>query len=742
MAQPMRLHLGPPPSQQQQQQQQFQQQGQQQFQQPQYAQQPQPQYAQQPLQQQLQYSDALPPRGQLSQFPPQQQQQQQHFQPQQFQQPPHSYPPAPASYDPNPASVPPAQPGMSFVASSQSRMSGGGGSGPLQPLAGQPQQQFMQQQQQQPQQQFSQQPQPLHHLTPLQAHRPPMVSVDGGGGGGMGDSARFTTTEAVGGFYDANTERPSYPPSLASTQEIDSIRSPSGFASQQQQQHQQQPAMQGTGPMGLPPRHSGAGNVTPHIGGPQIPDRPPVVMRLASTRAPFSPHALKGDGPSPARETMSPTTPATAAPALPPLMASLEELLAPASLQPYLPFVQGRLQAMMASGFQPAPSPVSMALGEDVPPSNSSSAPPQQPPSPLLVLLMDLDEMQTEGLFDEVEAEAEAHAVYLRPAHRDQITKRVREERTKRATVAEALLRSRRNRTAAAAVKLHSERNNNNVSVGILGAGGVAAGSPVAGSSGVGMDGMRGLLRHWCCCLGLCVMSLLVAVAFLLLYTQLGEPALNSGSSSASSSGGGAPSGGSVNGAGVSSTAQGGWKFLYILSIVGFILAGFAALAAVLSWLRNPLTRSCNPTAFCSSCREVQCKKDCCGECPSCSSLLGECAGACGCAACMEEGRACLSGCCAGIKDQCSFAMPDCPDCQCPSCATLAADCGCADCCPADNGPGFCDGCCEGGCCADCGECSAPSCECDCCPDCEGDIRGCCAVLYKVCCCQCKIQVS
>lgn len=235
----------------------------------------------------------------------------------------------------------------------------------------------------------------------------------------LGGSARFSTEDG-GAFYDARTERPSYPSSLASTQELD-IRSPSG---QQQQVVQHQPSF---GPSGLPPRHSsGAGNVTPHVGG-QLPERPPVVMRLASTRAPFSPHALKGgaadgiNGPGPARETMS----SKSVPPPPPLLASLEELLSPPSLQPYLPFMQNRLQSMASSGFVSPPSSTASQL-----PTASGA-----PMSPLLSLLLDaLDDHQTEALLDEVEAEAEVHAIYLRPAHRDQISKRIREERMKRGT--------------------------------------------------------------------------------------------------------------------------------------------------------------------------------------------------------------------------------------------------------------------------------------------------------------------
>ena len=246
----------------------------------------------------------------------------------------------------------------------------------------------------------------------------------------------------------------------------------------------------------------------------------------------------------------------------------------------------------------------------------------------------------------------------------------------------------------------------------------VAAGGSDVGGNTVVLDGMRGLLRHWCCCLGICVFSLLVAIAFLLLYNEVGVPAMDRSSSSGSGGGG-------VNGGSVSSATSGGWKFLYILSILGFILGGLAALMAVLSWMRNPATRSCNCSSFWASCRALERPKcpdcgDCCSSCGSCGDC--DCCPALGCGSCMVEVRSCLRECGQGLRDQCH--LPECPECDCGGCgcAALAAECGCADCaspncsckecCPDCAGCGDCGDC--AGCGDDCCKCEAPSCDCDC----------------------------
>ncbi len=145
-------------------------------------------------------------------------------------------------------------------------------------------------------------------------------------------------------------------------------------------------------------------------------------------------------------------------------------------------------------------------------------------------------------------------------------------------------------------------------------------------------------------------------------------------------------------GQGSSGSAGGSWEFVRLCYIFGFTTTSVLFMCCGWVYCRNPNSRSLADV------------------CPA-----GMCApGACECACAMPG----VSGdCCSGGGSGFS-----CPACEMPKC-----DCG------GSGGVG-------------CGElpacdCSLPSCSCDCLPDCSG-MGECCSTVYKIVCCQCKIQVG
>lgn len=433
----------------------------------------------------------------------------------------------------------------------------------------------------------------------------------------------------------------------------------------------------------------------------------------------------------------------------------MEELLSPAALQPFLPFF--------------------LRLGHND-----------------LDRLLALDDEALEWALDEVESESAASGVPMRGGHRNHILTRVRQERIKMQSE-----QKRANRAAAEAQlmaasmhKLHSPTGAaGSITVaGVSASPNAAAGLDVpqlpASDRVVFAEGLRGLLRHWLCCLGVSLVLICASVAFLVLYQQLGSDPDRRG----------------VNGDSVGSASEGGWKFVYVLSILGFVFAGGALMLSLIAFVRNPQNRSCNCARVCSmpnwrdcSCRGLlsslcscescssACGGCCDGCCDSCGDSCGGCFERCGLGSCGAAIAACfaamsesLRSCWSSIRESCALSGLDCcPDVECGGC-----ECGeCDDCCglrscAAECGCGSCDDCTQ--CCR---ECEMPNCDCDCwsvqhtaraksqlsmahtpvltfpslflvsclclfSPDCEGDISNCCGTLYKICCCQCKIQVA
>jgi hypothetical protein len=455
------------------------------------------------------------------------------------------------------------------------------------------------------------------------------------------------------------------------------------------------PALTVTDPNGLASPSNLIGSPTPVGGSLQLPSqrlsRFPGSGPLTPQRAAFSPHASKSAAP-PKTEEM-PASPDRRTGAAQPMMKDLEELLSPPGLQIYLPFFL-RLR---------------------------------QPPLTLETVL-DLDDAHTDDLLDEVEALAEDQGgVHMKGSHKHHILTRIKQERIKR--------ESERRRAAAAASPLASSGKNQFGTMSPTNlqspTGAYIPPGEQATTNIVFRDGFRGLIKHWCCCAGLCVLMIVLATIFLLLYQHVGLDATDS-------SGSGSNTG--VNGSSVSSTSAGGWKFVYILAILGFIFAGVAFFTAVFSWFRNPQHRSCScAQMFSPECKNLSCKNCCSTDvCRGCCTMPEcDCCDSMGCGDCTTGLKAGCSSCYASVREECH--LPECPElecgdcCACHSCRDCIHECGCNDCCSCD-GPSGCDDCCK--------DCAMPACDCNCCPDCEGDINSCCATLYKICCCQCKIQVS
>lgn len=472
--------------------------------------------------------------------------------------------------------------------------------------------------------------------------------------------------------------------------------------------------------------------------------RPPVPQRMPTTpmRSTFSPHASKKDLAALAAQQQRTASPVKTDSAPPePLMQSVDELLSPQALQIFLPFF-ARL------GYSSIDT------------------------------LVQMDDARVDSMLDEVEAEAEAAAgIVLKGGHRSMIRQRLRAEKDKRARAMGSASRGRGFKHGApgspgalggaATVAGGIDRSTRERDAGRLSSLSSTRGGPVM------LDGCKGLLRHWCCCLGLCIACIGVSVCFLLLYQHIGEAQLKTESSA-----------GGVNGGSVSSATSGGWRFLYILSILGFCLGGLAAFMAGISWLRNPEQRRCNCDSVCEAWNRCTCPTlvncDACADTLCCRNGCGGPAG--------DQVRLC----CDSAKAQCS--LPDCPECDCHRCGIQECirECGCdcenlcgdcRNCCDCAN-PCAADQCCQGessGC--NCWsvpsssrdracirtapvsdafsllrvglrrECSvvpisfsllASLCAsvCTFSPDCEGDCESCCATCYKICCCQCKIQVA
>ena len=387
--------------------------------------------------------------------------------------------------------------------------------------------------------------------------------------------------------------------------------------------------------------------------------RPPVPQRMPTTpmRSTFSPHASKKDLAALAAQqrTASPVKDDRSAAPAEPLMLSVDELLSPQALQIFLPFF-GRL------GYTSMDS------------------------------LVDMDDSRVESMLDEVEAEAEAAAgIVLKGGHRSMIRSRLRAEKEKRARAAGARGRGFKHGApgspgalgggAAVAGGIDRSRERD---AGRLGSLSSTRGGPVM------IDGFKGLLRHWCCCLGVCIACIGLSVCFLLLYQNVGQAQLKQDSSS-----------GGVNNGSVSSATSGGWKFLYILSILGFCLGGLAAMMAALSWLRNPEQRRCNCDSICEAWNRCTCPTVC--NCDGCVDTLC-CRNGCGGAA-GDQVRLC----CDSAKAQC--ALPECPECECGRCGIQECirECGC-DC---DNLCADCRNCCD---CAN--PCASDQC-------CQGESSGC-----------------
>ena len=380
---------------------------------------------------------------------------------------------------------------------------------------------------------------------------------------------------------------------------------------------------------------------------PKTPKTPRVPMTPGRTQI-FSPHAVGGGKTFQHSEEPPPPPP----PQVDPPMASIDELLAPQALQIYRPFFARLGYTDLAA-----------------------------------ILAMDDDKL--DWMLDEVEVEAEnVGGIRMKGGHKNHILTRIKQERMK--------TNSRKKRPIEYNESLRSPTNGSNSHVAAIAA--LPTIPSQANTNIVMIEGMKGLMRHWCCCFGLCVLLIVLSTVFIVLYEQIGRDGDGSTSSG-------------VNGSDVSSVSSGGWKFVYIISILGFVFGGIAFLMAILTWLRNPAHRSCGECKSLLPDCGAACKS-CCASCPSVSDCECDCCQSCGLGECWQQVKECLGGSFEACREECHLPQCDCGDCcQCDSMRQCYQECGCQECCQCQE---CCDckECCQcENCCQDC---EMPSCECDC----------------------------
>lgn len=339
-----------------------------------------------------------------------------------------------------------------------------------------------------------------------------------------------------------------------------------------------------------------------------------------------------------------------------------------------------------------------------------------------------LDSSHWEQMLDGVSHECEritGPGNVMKMGHRMYITSRLGQEKLRRGAIDKE---ARERQAAVVAAQAGSTFVNNgtaNMSMqGPLGsprriqAGGPAVHDTLGDTSGTAqpsttavvlVDGIKMTCsgsKTWICCAGLAIIALIVAL-FLL--------ALRSGLSSSSKTSS-------------TSAAAGGWSFVQVLMVIGFIISGAACMIGSCLYCRDPNSRdACNGIDMCQSCQNCSICDGGCGGCklPSCSSpdvsstcpSCPSCSGPSDCACapsrqCMEDA---LPGC---TLPQCNAGTCHCcDDCKCPSCSCNS----------------LCAGCCD--------DCTMPKLNCECCPSCDG-CSGCFATCTKILCCRCKIQIA
>lgn len=291
--------------------------------------------------------------------------------------------------------------------------------------------------------------------------------------------------------------------------------------------------------------------------------------------------------------------------------------------------------------------------------------------------LLSMDREEWEEVLDAVSDEAAANGLEMRVGHRMQVISRLQREQVRR-----------ENAEAEEAGDMESGVGGANKAAGAGGAGagglGGTGGAPrhmpgdinrrdidrtaLQGDGGAikvltTFEGLSCLHQHWMLCIGLSAFSLCGALFLLLISSASGNLDNAEGDE-----------------------RDGGWKFIFVVMVVGFCVSVVAALTGVAAYYMNPAD------AYCAA---PTCLTDC---------VVRDHPEA-GAAACLIS---CLT--CAG----CGEIMSSCCDR------------------PAEPEPP----CCE------LGECYRPSCgcECDCCPGC-GDVRSCLHVAASILMCRCKIQV-
>jgi hypothetical protein len=224
------------------------------------------------------------------------------------------------------------------------------------------------------------------------------------------------------------------------------------------------------------------------------------------------------------------------------------------------------------------------------------------------------------------------------------------------------------------------------------------------------MDGCEFLGWHWLCYFLTCLVVLSISLILYFVYANVRDSTVTASS--------------------------GAWTFLQVVFIVGFIVSSLSFCFSVYRFFRSPEDRSCE--TFCEGTLLHGCTDECGRHFDFC---------ACPCVAvCIENLRNTEYCVC------CDFSETGCPYQTCSSCGHGIQSFGgllcqkCIDSCSSLQdfitlcGLKECASCCD---CSICEQCQCPErgelcpCNCDCLPDvnfCEG--------CYKVCCCQCKIQIS
>eukprot|EP01006_Ploeotia_vitrea_P052188 TRINITY_DN67659_c8_g1_i6.p2 TRINITY_DN67659_c8_g1~~TRINITY_DN67659_c8_g1_i6.p2 ORF type:complete len:265 (-),score=93.41 TRINITY_DN67659_c8_g1_i6:126-920(-) len=226
------------------------------------------------------------------------------------------------------------------------------------------------------------------------------------------------------------------------------------------------------------------------------------------------------------------------------------------------------------------------------------------------------------------------------------------------------------------------------------GAGAAAGQSSNIVETFVCMEGFGCMNTHWAWCFVLCIVSLTVSLFLLLLLDRMhtNEPG--------------------------EEERNGGWAFLNVLMIAGFVMSGVTFCIAIASYQRNPLSPDCqgpdcSDFANCTACAGLSaalCASD--PNAPPCCPELGTCVG------------------------------DVCPDCSCATYQHWASRVGCPSCFSCEsNSPGCqCGGgdwpTCDLGSC-----CRMPDLYCtNPCPQCSG-ARETCRTVWKILTCQCQISV-